>query len=123
MEDRHDSTFVCIGGIQNQVAMASKIIMVTVQWTCQGTLRWFLVVVMETVTVTAMMMILRVGVMMMDMSVETAISGMDREPCYSRITLLRDIHSCYTDHGDDGDGGLYKIGVCVPVCHITRHTL
>ena len=31
-----------------------------------------------------------------DMSVATAISGMDREPCYSRITLLRDLHSCYT---------------------------
>ena len=31
-----------------------------------------------------------------EMSVETAISGIDREPCYSRITLLRDLHSCYT---------------------------
>ena len=30
------------------------------------------------------------------MSVATAISGIDREPCYSRITLLRDLHSCYT---------------------------
>ena len=30
------------------------------------------------------------------MSVEFAISGIDREPCYSRITLLRDLHSCYT---------------------------
>ena len=30
-----------------------------------------------------------------DMSVELAISGIDREPCYSRITLLRDLHSCY----------------------------
>ena len=31
-----------------------------------------------------------------EMSEETAISGIDREPCYSRITLLRDLHSCYT---------------------------
>ena len=31
-----------------------------------------------------------------EMSVATAISGIDREPCYSRITLLRDLHSCYT---------------------------